>query len=622
MDDRVFGARRSLVMRQFRCWRRPVLLAAILALVGATLHGQGSGKLDPTLTRRVGLLFGQSNVIVTARDAVSLTTVAQVVQLAGGSLGRPLPIINACAAIVPNASLSAIAASGAVLHVAEDRLVVGADERTDATVGATSVRADFGLDGSGVTVAVIDSGITGWHDDLADPTGAVQRVDRFVDFVQQRGAPYDDYGHGTHVAGIIAGNGFDSGGARSGVAPGAHLVVLKALDGSGRGRISDVIGALDYVRAHRAELNIRVVNLSIAANVLESYTVDPLTQAAKQVVDSGVVVVAAAGNAGRDRSGKTQYGAVTAPGNAPWVLTVGASSHMGTVDRSDDVIAPFSSRGPTTVDRIAKSDVVAPGVGIESLSAPGSLLYESMSPYLLSGTVPTPTFPYLSLSGTSMSTAVVSGSVALLLQANPALTPNAVKAVLEYTAQIYPGYDALTEGAGFLNAYGAVQLARALDLPPDAPERTAAADWGRQFVWGNQRITGGQLTASSSAWNVGIAWGQATTGGGNVSWGLICTANCERVAANWDPWTANCVDAGCATLVSGSGASDNVVWRSSCGLTGCVTISFLDTLSGIVVAWSSNENGDTVVWGTNDAGDTVVWGTTCADPSCEPVVWP
>ena len=185
---------------------------------------------------------------------------------------------------------------------------------------------------------MIDSGITGWHDDLADSTGAVQRVDRFVDFVQQRGAPYDDYGHGTHVAGIIAGNGFDSGGSRSGMAPGTHLVVLKVLDGSGRGRISDVIGALDYVRAHRAELNIRVVNLSIAANVLESYMVDPLTQAAKQVVDAGVVVVAAAGNAGRDRNGNPQHGAVTAPGNAPWVLTVGASSHMGTVDRSDDVM--------------------------------------------------------------------------------------------------------------------------------------------------------------------------------------------------------------------------------------------------------------------------------------------
>jgi serine protease AprX len=595
-----------------------------LAMLGATatIKGQGSGKLDPTLTRRVGSLFGQSNVIVVARDAASMSAATLAIQLAGGVLGRTLPIINAQAAVVPNASLAAIAASAAVLHLAEDRLVVGANERTGFTVGSRPARTDFGLDGSGITIAVIDSGIAAWHDDLAESTGGIQRVDRFVDFVQQRGVPYDDYGHGTHVAGIIAGNGSDSGGARAGIAPASHLVVLKVLDGSGRGRISDVIGALDYVHSYRDQLNIRIVNLSIAANVLESYLVDPLTQAAKRVVDSGIVVVAAAGNAGRSADGHAQYGAITAPGNAPWVLTVGASSHMGTIDRQDDVVAPFSSRGPTAVDGVAKPDLVAPGVGIESLSAPGSLLYGSMSPYLLGGTIATPTLPYLSLSGTSMATAVVSGAAALLLQANPALTPNAVKAILEYTAQTYPGYDALTEGAGFLNAYGAAELARVLGSAPDAPERSTATDWSRQIIWGNQRVTGGQLIASADAWNLGLTWGQARSPSGeNVSWGLICTANCGTVAATWDPWTAYCVDAGCA-LPSGGGGSDNVVWRSSCGLTGCITTSVLSGLSGALIFVSgTSADGDTVVWGTSSDGDTVVWGTTCSDPSCEPVVW-
>src|SRR5207237_1419808 len=172
---------------------------------------------------------------------------------------------------------------------------------------------------------------------------------------------YDDYGHGTHVAGIIAGNGFDSGGARSGIAPAARLVVIKALDGSGQGRISNVIAALDYVVGHQHDFNIRVVNLSVATGVYESYYSDPLTLAAKRAVDSGIVVVAAAGNAGRNSHGATQYGGITAPGNAPWVLTVGASSHMGTVDRSDDTMAPFSSRGPTAVDYSAKPDLVARG---------------------------------------------------------------------------------------------------------------------------------------------------------------------------------------------------------------------------------------------------------------------
>jgi len=613
-------------MPQHRRWRRPVFLIVALAILGAaaaTVKGQGSGKLDPTLSGRVGSLSGHSNVIVTARDAASLSAATQAIQFAGGVLGRALPIINARAAVVPNASLAAIAGSAAVLHLAEDRLVVGANERTGFTIGSRPARTDFGLDGSGITIAVIDSGIAAWHDDLADSAGGLQRVDRFVDFVQQRGVPYDDYGHGTHVAGIIAGNGADSGGARAGIAPASHLVVLKVLDGSGRGRISDVIGALDYVRAHHDELNIRIVNLSIAANVVESYLVDPLTQAARQVVDSGIVVVAAAGNAGRNADGTARYGAITAPGNAPWVLTVGASSHMGTIDRHDDVVAPFSSRGPTAVDAIAKPDVVAPGVGIESLSAPGSLLYGSMSPYLLAGTTATPALPYLSLSGTSMATAVVSGTAALLLQANPSLTPNAVKAIIEFTAQVYPGYDALTEGAGFLNAYGAAQLARVLGLPPDAPERSTATDWSRQIIWGNQRVGGGQLSASGGAWSSGVSWGQARSGGENVSWGLICTGECGTVAASWDPWTAHCVDAGCTlSFPSGSGASDNVVWRTSCGLLGCITTSLINGLSSTGSSASgADADGDTVVWGTAGDGDTVVWGTTCADSSCEPVVW-
>src|SRR4029450_10463246 len=153
-----------------------------------------------------------------------------------------------------------------------------------------------------------------------------------------------------------------------------------------------------------------------------------------------------------------QYAGITAPGNAPWVLTVGASSHMGTVDRADDTIAAFSSRGPAAIDYTAKPDLVAPGVGLESLTDPASWMYGAKSAYLLNGTVATSYLPYLSLSGTSMAAPVITGTVALMLQANPALTPNAVKAILQYTAQLYPGHDALTQGAGFLNAKGAVEL--------------------------------------------------------------------------------------------------------------------------------------------------------------------
>ena len=198
-------------------------------------------------------------------------------------------------------------------------------------------------------------------------------------------------------------------------------------------------------------------------------------------MQAGIVVVAAAGNIGRSVDGHTQYGGITAPANAPWVLTVGASSHMGTVDRSDDTIATFTSRGPTAVDALAKPDIVAPGVGIESLAAPGSAVYTSASAYLLSGTVPTAYLPYLSLSGTSAAAPVVTGTIALMLQANPALTPNAVKAILQFTSGIYPSYDPLTEGAGFLNAKGAVELARYLTGPTTGsyPDSTG---WGKQLI--------------------------------------------------------------------------------------------------------------------------------------------
>ena len=155
---------------------------------------------------------------------------------------------------VPNISLPLLANSPLVKRVALDRLILGATERTGATVGATAVRQATGYDGSGVGVAVIDSGITPWHDDLSQNGLGSQRVDQFVDFVNGRTTPYDDYGHGTHVAGIIAGNGFDSNGARSGIAPAARLVVLKVLDQAGRGRISNVIAALDYVVAHKDDL--------------------------------------------------------------------------------------------------------------------------------------------------------------------------------------------------------------------------------------------------------------------------------------------------------------------------------------------------------------------------------
>ena len=594
------------------------------------IPGSILNKLDPLLQQRVPSFTGRSKVIVRAVNLSSIGPVRFLLQQLGGILGRQLPLIEGVVADVPNIALPLLANSPLVKRVALDRLILSANERTGATVGATAVRQATGYDGSGIGVAVIDSGITPWHDDLSQNGLGSQRVDRFVDFVNGRTTPYDDYGHGTHVAGIVAGDGFESNGARSGIAPRSRLIALKVLDQAGRGRISNVIAALDYVVAHKDDLDIRIANLSVAAGVFESYHTDLLTLAARKAVERGIVVVAAAGNAGRDSQGRNQYGGITAPGNAPWVLTIGASSHMGTTDRADDTVAAFSSRGPTPIDRAAKPDLVAPGVGIESLSAPGSALFASKAPYLLNGSAPSAYPPYLSLSGTSQATPVVAGTVALMLQANPALTPNTVKAVLQYTAEKYDGYHSFSQGAGFLNTRGAVELARFLAGPPTAPY-PAMAGWSRQLIWGNQRVRGGRLTATANAWATTVVWGTATIPGGQTpTFGVLCaTADCEE--AGTSAWGTLCSDPGC------SGNAINIVWGPACGGADCLNVSWSpdseiwgssDTSEDTVVWGTSDDNEDTVVWGTSTYDeDTVVWGTSgpedvvwqspsCTEPNC------
>jgi serine protease AprX len=549
-------------------------------------------KVDALLLEQLANPAAQSFVIVRAESAGVVEAVSGLISALGGTPGRDLPILTARAAALPNAAVLTLAASPLVRRIALDRLTFGFTERTSATVGADVVRQQLGYDGAGIGIAVIDSGVTGWHDDLADPAApATQRVDRFVDFVEDQTQPYDDYGHGTHVAGIIAGNGADSNGARSGIAPRARLVVLKVLDRNGRGRISDVIAAIDYAVAHKNDLDIRIINMSIGAGVYESFNTDLLTLAARRAVEEGLVVVAAAGNHGRNDDGAVQHGAISAPGNAPWVITVGAASHMGTTTRTDDTIAAFSSRGPTAYDHAAKPDLVAPGVGIYSLSSPGSTLYERWEDYLLPGAEGSPYMPYLSLSGTSQAAPVVAGTVALMLQANPLLTPNAVKAILQYTAEMYDGHSYLAQGAGFLNARGAVDLALAFHAEP-AGRAPSPPEWSRQILWGNQRLQGGDLIATASEWAAGVEWGA-----GAIVWGSEPPVNVV--------WGDRCYDEDCEDTLWATSDDDIVVWGNS--------------ENGIVV-WGSSDD-DIVVWGNSD-DDIVVWGNSGEDESSAPVIWP
>jgi serine protease AprX len=487
------------------------------------------GKLDAALLARARAArtfvapTTSSRIIVRSVDGRSLS---HLIDAVNGVSGRFFPWLGGQAAVVPNDAIEWLASQPEVASISLDRAVRGTLQRTTTGIGAHWVADRLGLDGAGVGVATIDSGVSAAHADLEG------RVAQFVDFVNGQPQPYDDYGHGTHVAGIIAGNGHDSDGLYRGIAPGAHLIVLKALDVRGNGFTSNVIAAIDYAIANRDAFNIRVINLSVAAGVYESYGRDPLALAARRAVDAGIVVVAAAGNNGRDAAGDPVYGGIASPGNAPWVLTVGASSEMGTARREDDVVAPFSSRGPTAIDKAAKPDLVAPGVGIESTTEPSSALFAANPGSRLWGALGTESEPYLRLTGTSMSAPVVTAAIALMLQANPALTPNAVKAILQYTAESRDAYDAYTQGAGFLNARGAVELARAFASGSAALEPSSdPVRWSRRVIWGTRSIVGA-IAAQANAWQLGVTWGAAATPGGSpVDIGVDCGEACGAAPA-------------------------------------------------------------------------------------------
>ena len=560
-----------------------LFLAAGLALAGpAQVWSQGL----PTGTR--------SRVIVEFRGAPDV----RIITGSGGVARRQLAGMKAQVADLDPGVLPSIAGNPQVASIRPDHPVFATLERTGAAIAATIARRSFGLTGKGIGVAVIDSGITAWHDDLylTDPAAprSDPRVVHFRDFtadsipgVWASDQPSDVYGHGTHVAGVIAGNGFDSDGRRMGIAPEAHLIGLKVLDGEGNGYISDVIAALDYAVAVKDVYNIRVINLSVASGVFESYNTDPLAQAARRAVQAGIVVVAAAGNLGLNDEGEEQWGGITCPGNAPWVLTVGAASHEGTRPRSNDIVAGFSSRGPTWIDFAAKPDLIAPGVGTESLADPHSTLYAMYDDYLLDGTRPTAYRPYLSLSGTSMAAPAVAGTVALMLEANPSLTPNAVKAILQYTAEVRDDEPVLAQGAGLLNTLGAVRMARhfgAPDEPLPKPGDTIENEfiaWSKQIIWGNRRVAGGVPLPGANAWLLTTTWGtRATARGKPIVWGA---------------------KSGDDNIVWSTRDGDNIVWS---------------TRDGDNIVWSTRGD-DNIVWSTRD-GDNIVWSTNTAGQ----VVWP
>jgi serine protease AprX len=278
-------------------------------------------------------------------------------------------------------------------------------------------------------VAVIDSGIDTRHNGLR------RRVIATRDFTGGDGS--DLFGHGTHVAAIIAGQAGRTADTSSyrGVASGAYLVNLRVLGADGSGDVSDVVDAIDWAVAHRFQYRIGVINLSLGAPVTQPYRDDPLCEAVERAVRKGIVVVAAAGNYGRTLEGKSVYGAIASPANSPFALTVGALDTHGTPQRSDDTLAAYSSKGPTKFDLVIKPDLVAPGSHIVSAEATEAYLSKTYSERHVAGSGPN---AYMQLSGTSMAAGVVSGAAALLLDQRAGLRPADTKAILQLTSSFMP----------------------------------------------------------------------------------------------------------------------------------------------------------------------------------------
>jgi len=393
----------------------------------------------------------------------------------------------------------------------------------------------------------------------------------------------------------------------------AQLVVLKVLDSQGNGTVANVIAALDWLAVYGQMYKVRVVNLSFGARPTEQPENDPLALAAKTLVDRGIVVVAAAGNNG-ELNGKKVWGGIASPADAPWVITVGASSSMGTMSRKDDQMAAFSSRGPA-VGRLAKPDIVASGVGIVAPVSREGSLESSKSNALV--TLKCIVFScssnsdFMSLSGTSMAAPAVSGTVALMLQANPNLTPNLVKAILEYTAEVHSKYSPLEQGAGFLNTLGAVRLAKffASGLPGSSAPFSPA--WGRHIYWGNHRLTGGIIQPTANAWKNGVVWGQrnSVSAAGvptNIVWGTAWGN--ENIV--WGTQLAG------DNIVWGTSfGDDNIVWGTECGGGNCGDNVVWGTSDGDNIVWGTSD-GDNIIWGTSD-DDNIIWGTSDDDN----IVW-
>jgi serine protease AprX len=569
--------------------RRIVLfLGLVLGVVLSSAHPQG--QRGPTLSDdlKKALARGERvRVIVQAEeDALSSVRTRH-----GRGLRRSLA--GALSLDLTSQELNTLRFDGAIAHLSGDLPVVADVAIVNKVTAAETVWAGTrtllglvstpGYTGTGIGVAVIDSGI-------ADHAAISGRVVARVNLVStEPGVTGDPFGHGTHVAGLIGGSATAAATVTNayagGSAPGVHFADVRVLGANGGGYTSDVIAGIDWTIANARRYNLRVINLSLGHPVAEPSATDPLCRAVARAVNAGLVVVVSAGNQGRTAQGAPVLGGITSPGNSPFAITVGALDMNNTLDRGDDRVAPYSSRGPTKYDFAVKPDVVAPGANLVSLENTRSWLSARFPAWHVAGSGRN---AYFRLSGSSMSAAVVSGGVALLLDADSRLNPAQVKLALQTGARFMRNEGLVAAGAGSVDFQQSQRLAHGglVGSLLTTLTSTIGLTGGASF-----RDTGTLIDRVYDRTGIRLLNLLDLTallqGADDAEWGVLNLLGLSNPIASIAP--------------------NYVVWGSVAGWS-----------NSYYVVWGSSiesPDGEYVVWGSGDYdGEYVVWGSSIVAP--------
>jgi serine protease AprX len=576
-----------------------VKVALLVSSLGVLILGPGSstpaGQRPPSVSSDLAAHpkgTHRHRVIVQANDSV----LGELRRSVHGLLRRDLAEGGAVALEVTDAELDALQRNPLLSHISGD-LPVNADMAiTNKVTAATTVWQGTsgllgllgtpGYMGAGVGVAILDSGI-------ASHTALDTRVAAHVNLVSDEpGVTGDPFGHGTHIAGIVGGNTtaakYVTPAFAGGTAPAVKLIDVRVLGRTGSGRTSDVIAGIDWAVAHKRDYNIKVVNLSLGHPVTEPSVTDPLCQAVERAVAAGITVVVSAGNYGVTSAGAPVLGGITSPGNSPAALTVGAIDTKGTLDTSDDEVAAYSSKGPARYEIVVKPDVVAPGTKIVSLEAQGSYLSTTYPQWHIAGSGKN---AYMRLTGTSMATAVVSGGVALLLNAQPSLNPMQVKISMQMGARFMPDAGLVGGGTGSVNFAQSQKIAKQglVDSLLSTLTSLLGVSSGATF---NDRPVFDHGTLIDRVYDrtgiklLGLLDLSALFGNGAQpgELNLLGSGNpLGRSAANYIVWGN----------VAGYSSSYYIVWGNT-----------IQTSDGQYIVWGNNETSDSnyIVWGNSTPG--------------------